>query len=326
MIIVFFIFCSNCGFLCNNYYFLLGVFLDVGCQNLAVCGAGYFISVLPTYTSDRYCQFISDCYVAGYNYVAGNFSVTKDRNCTLLTVCAPGLFISTNSTPTSDQSCSACTLGSNFSMYFNSITCTPVKTCSFLNGYYQIAATSTSDAICVPVSICSLAQYESLPATATSDRQCVTRKQCGVGFYASEIPLTSDTTCSVISNCTPGLYISANFTQTTDRSCAFCSAGTSYSILQNSYICAVISICNTSQYESFPPTLQMDRQCVTRKQCGVGFYASEIPLTSDTTCSVISNCTPGLYISANFTQTTDRSCTYCSAGTSYSILQNSYQV
>ena len=147
-------------------------------------------------------------------------------------VCCAGYYYNTNSVCTICPAGKACPGG--LSSYSAPTSC--------LNG--TVAPTAGMSA-CVPTTVCSARQYETVSATASRDRACANYTVCPEGQWKSGWSGTADGTCTPCATCETGFSVVQLCTQFQNRVCAHtvCDASTDCGRLFCNYSIA-LSGCN----------------------------------------------------------------------------------
>ena len=157
---------------------------------------------------------------------------------------------------------------SSFKASYGIENCTLWSTCSQSYQYRSVAGTSTSDAVCVNITVCNSTQYQTIAATLTSDRVC------------------ADATM-----CTYGQGETSALTATSDRVCSACVVGSTFQNTLSQTPCKNVSLCSSNEFQSVAPTISSDRVCSSVLNCTIGQYiATNATFTTNRFCG---NCTPG---------------------------------
>jgi len=100
-------------------------------------------------------------------------------------------------------------------------TCRTLTTCVRGREYERVAASATSDRICVALRACTDNEFQSMAPTTTSDRTCTTHTSCTAAEYeVSAGTALVDRRCAPLTVCQLGReYASTAATNTTDRVC-----------------------------------------------------------------------------------------------------------
>lgn len=158
------------------------------------------------------------------------------------------------------------------------------------SGPQEVEGTLTSDRVCTKLAVCEAGSYVETPPTKASE--------AGLGYA-----YTSPRVCG---NCTgaDGAEASDGF-----------SDGT------NAEKCTELTKCSSGvSYETTAPSASADRACGGCRNCtGIQFQASACTLISDRVCKVLTDCSPGQYVTeppgsggGGFVYATDRECGNCS--------------
>eukprot|EP00045_Choanoeca_perplexa_P015768 m.203531 g.203531 ORF g.203531 m.203531 type:complete len:1083 (-) comp17074_c0_seq5:656-3904(-) len=172
----------------------------------------------------------------------------------------------------------------------------------------------TNQTACLPTTQCDLdSQYELIAATSSTDRECAPLTNCSVDQYISlNKTLTSDRLCHNLTDCLPGTFVSSNATTFADRNCSACPAN-EYQNKSNQPACeAVQGPCSDTEYESETATSSSDRVCLPLNQCADNqFISVNHTLTSDRVCANVTDCEEGEYIEIPKTLFSNQTCAPC---------------
>lgn len=234
--------------LATNFYSVSGA--TATCMPMTPCTLGQtYETVAPTRFTDRTCTAVSTCWTTATS-MSGQFmlepaTLVDDAVCvTLSPQCnslSPPHFTWASATPTSDR------------------VCAPQPLCQLPFTYQATAPTTTSAAVCLPVSTCDTDDAMVTGPTSTTDRVC---GDCsGTQFVANGA-------CVPAQGCNPGAsYVTVPPIGTADR------------------VCTPVSACQPWEYSVAPATLSTDAVCVTATNCtGLSSVATPGSTVSAATC------------------------------------------
>eukprot|EP00048_Salpingoeca_helianthica_P009150 m.131035 g.131035 ORF g.131035 m.131035 type:complete len:4598 (-) comp14790_c0_seq1:87-13880(-) len=183
--------------------------------------------------------------------------------------------------------CTAATVNTPCSRFASASSC-PVAGAE----YQGLAPTPSSDAVCLPSTVCTSSQFIIANVTLTTDRACRTVSSCtGTTFLTQPATPLTDTQCTNWSPCRDYEYESVAPTNVTNR------------------VCSNISTCNANFYQSVAPTTTSDRICQPVLNCSQGSYiVTPATTTSNTVCREATACQSYQYTQAEYTATSDRRC------------------
>jgi hypothetical protein len=275
-----------------------------GAAGVSTAGVENYQTTEPTATSNRVCTPVTTCdSVTEYQTLAPNSE--RDRECATLDVCVGDEYISTVHSTTTPRVCTARDVCSDEQYQSNANplgpeeprVCTQLsQACSNYHDppkWQEYAATSTSDVVCQPVTVCDgTTKYESQAPTDTSDRVCgndvggaceqSTDDDGWISgqYMSSAATPTSNRICTGISNCPADKYQSVAPTATTDRECGHTQP----------------SACDAlTEYESRAPTSLLNRECTALITCQLGVTYEPSPpadiYTAQRVCTgVVTDC------------------------------------
>eukprot|EP00041_Stephanoeca_diplocostata_P038734 m.1547738 g.1547738 ORF g.1547738 m.1547738 type:complete len:2579 (-) comp25261_c0_seq2:183-7919(-) len=198
--------------------------------------------------------------------------------------------------------------------------CSTTGVCTYPAEYESVAATASTDRVCLSASQpCSLGDaYETAPLTPTSNRVCTPQPVCSATQWESTAPtVTSARECTLLTVCTSTQYASVVATGVSDRTCSnvtTCASGTQYQTAAptstTDRLCDALTTCSGTQYEELAPSPVSDRTCSDLTICTSDEFASTLATaTTDQTCTSAHNCTASEFESTALTATSDRGCT-----------------
>lgn len=270
------------------------------CLAWAACEPGRYARVAGTATDEPVC---SDCApgefcaggVASVEVCTGGWDHDADpaTPCAEHTRCPAGSTVSDAGDALHDRRCSECPEGT-FSSDEDSASCAAFRVCE--PGSYQVlAGTRTSDATCAG---------------------------CPSGSYSADDGADS---CTPFTECPVGEFVETPGTTTADQQCAPCPPGT-LSTEPNAGACVLIGACPAGTVERTPGTDTTPPEC---EDCNSGEYCAGGESTASrcgddvwdddgdpaTPCIAKTTCVAGEFVLAPGSDTDDRTCDGCPAGT-----------
>ena len=308
------------------------------CAKITVCEPGSYIQTNRTRTADRRCvkcnertqwqdqanqlscNMFRTCGADEYADVRTG-SLTSDRACRKLTPLYENFYISTQATATSDQQvkrCSFCTRDQYEHVGCVNGTSRKCKSiarpCRIMdNNYEQTAPTKTSNRVCSKVTECMDNEWHKPRTSALSDVECRPITPCPAGSSAEVAASpTNDNTCTP---CTVGVSFSSSDNTARCTKCTVCPRGQGYTANCSTTADGICSDCRPGTYA----TLQVEN---TGTIANANAQACQ-PCPAETfsaiwrmeTCTAWAKCRPGTEVAREPTQTSDRTCVGCTAGT-----------
>ena len=339
---------------------------DRACSSIEECvpDVQYEVSP-PSPSANRVCATIQSCFrggAANSEWECGNYTDVANRECCLVQQCdGDSQFEESVPTPTSDRVCTNFTACNSTSEYISKRgvadadrECSPISDCAAQRpaAYQARPSTTYTDAVCIPVTICSVGMYQAQAAKAGMDAVCrdcngVTQFQdtkgqtsckpvraCKAGseFMSSPPTRSRNGVCKKYSKCGKDEFESVAATATSDRECAQCrtcnpatdfeyQACTLLSESQDTVCRAFTETCDGTQYfEAVPPLPTADRVCQRHRSCSIGeWMAGDGNATHDVDCRLLSTCRPGSKQTARPSRTSDRICSRCTQGVDFTV-------
>eukprot|EP00045_Choanoeca_perplexa_P018112 m.278826 g.278826 ORF g.278826 m.278826 type:complete len:2990 (+) comp17719_c0_seq2:308-9277(+) len=299
--------CTDCTKLGQIQQRACNATADAVCDSCEPCKPGITYETTPCQgTTDRTCApcdvcnpivtfEAKPCLPSGQNRVCQAFTVcgsseyellpptsNSDRLCRALTRCLPGFVQDASPTATSDRTCKPCQLGVTFER----------------NG------------LCFPVNPCEPGSEQTAPATLSSDRVCT---RCPSGTFN----LDGVGQCNPVAACGAGSFIQTASTRSSDRVCATCDVSLGlYSPTANLDACLLSSICEPSQF--LVPSQNSTRPGSCRS-CPAGTFSSS---NNSLACTAFRDCPAGQGATKEGTNTADRECQPCVAGSTFSAQES----
>lgn len=288
----------------------------------------------PTFTADRVCECIPGAYYRNASttsciactacnsdggaaeYMASECTATADRQCVAHDVCAEGNeFEAVAATATSPRECQA--LSGKCGNGISSIDGGPPA-------FEAEAPTPTSDRKCKPVSICNAGEYQTSKPNATADRIC---KACsGTEDFQDQ---AEQVACKPTAACLAGIqYELAAPTVSSNRECTLCSPPCASTLLETSpcagtadRVCESPAPCGAGYFRL---RTEPEAKCKPHKTCDPNAELQMQPGTahSDTLCRAWTVCRAGTIEVSAPTASTDRTCSPCTDGITFTESAN----
>lgn len=243
-------------------------------------------------------------------------------HCKALTICQPGSEESTGPRDDRDRGCTICPAGK----YSNGINEGGCSTCPS-----DTWAPANSSA-CIPwhEECDALTEFESIAPTRVNDRVCESIVTCVPGQFVVEDLDVDELSNRVCHDCGQGEYSDTDNSPT----CTSCILGVSYQAGQGRTSCHPVRTCSPGQHVSSNPTLLSNRQCSACPPGWISAVENAIACSpcdgqtgyaaaDQTKCTPVTRCHPGERVLVPPSQSSDRLCTVCLAGT-VSAQENSF--